>query len=229
MSNEFRYEIKFVLNEAALASFLSWMYLNTNCRKKYAKRTVNSIYFDDLSYSSVRDNLSGVPNRQKTRLRWYQNGNNNPISIPVLEQKTRIGRLGSKSSVAINSLKEIIYSSTFSTMMDLIRNEVSLDHYATLEYLIPTLNVSYSRQYFEDNNGLRITVDDAIKFNGRFSLHQKLNNTEQIDYRSKIVELKFEPEMKNYVVDLMRPLSLTPVRHSKYLTGLAMFGQVQYL
>jgi hypothetical protein len=205
------------------------MYLNTNCRKKYAKRTVNSIYFDDLSYSSVRDNLSGVPNRQKTRLRWYQNGINNPISIPVLEQKTRIGRLGSKSSVAINSLKEIIYSSTFSTMMDLIRNEVSLDHYATLEYLIPTLNVSYSRQYFEDNNGLRITVDDAIKFNGRFSLHQKLNNTEQIDYRSKIVELKFEPEMKNYVVDLMRPLSLTPVRHSKYLTGLAMFGQVQYL
>lgn len=229
MSNEFRYEIKFVLNESALASFLSWVYLHTNCRKKYAKRTVNSIYFDDLSYSSVRDNLSGVPNRQKTRLRWYQNGINNPISIPVLEQKTRIGRLGSKSSVAINSLKEIIYSSTFSTMMDLIRNEVSLDHYATLEYLIPTLNVSYSRQYFEDNNGLRITVDDAIKFNGRFSLHQKLNNTEQIDYRSKIVELKFEPEMKNYVVDLMRPLSLTPVRHSKYLTGLAMFGQVQYL
>ena len=229
MSNEFRYEIKFVLNETALASFLSWVYLNTNCRKKYPKRTVNSIYFDDLSYSSVRDNLSGVPNRQKTRLRWYQNGINNPISIPVLEQKIRAGRLGAKSSVAINSLKEIIYSSTFSTMMDLIRNEVSLDHYVALEYLIPTLNVSYSRQYFEDNNGLRITVDDAIKFNGRFSLHQKLNNTEQIDYRSKIVELKFEPKMKNYVVDLMRSLSITPVRHSKYLTGLAMFGQVQYL
>ena len=39
----------------------------------------------------------------------------------------------------------------------------------------------------------------------------------------------FDPLIKNHVVDLIRPLSLTPVRHSKYLTGLAMFGLVQYL
>ena len=72
MSDDYRYEIKFVLNEVALSRFISWVYLDTNCRKKYPERIVNSIYFDDLDFSSVSDNIAGVPNRLKTRLRWYQ-------------------------------------------------------------------------------------------------------------------------------------------------------------
>ena len=134
-----------------------------------------------------------------------------------------------KSTVTINNLKNVLYSSTFLTMINMIKEEISPDHYASLEYLVPTLNVSYLRQYYEDNNGFRITIDDEIKFNGHFSLHHKLHNRRQISYRSKIVELKFDPLIKNHVVDLIRPLNLTPVRHSKYLTGLAMFGLVQYL
>lgn len=229
MSDDYRYEIKFVLNEVALSRLLSWVYLDTSCRKKYPERTVNSIYFDDVDFSSVCDNLAGVPNRLKTRLRWYQSEKNQHTSIPVLEQKIKAGRLGVKSSVTINNLKNVLYSSTFLTMTNIIKEEISTDHYASLEYLVPTLNVSYLRQYYEDNNGLRITIDDEIKFNGHFSLHHKLHNRRQIPYRSKIVELKFDPLIKDHVVDLIRPLSLTPVRHSKYLTGLAMLGLVQYL
>jgi hypothetical protein len=229
MSNKFRYEIKFVLSEIALTQFLSWMYLNTNCRKKYYSRTVNSIYFDDVNFSSVRDNLSGVANRQKTRLRWYQSQINQSPSVPILEQKIRLGRLGRKSSVPINSLEGSIYTSTFFKMLYEIKNEVPSNHHFSLEYLVPTLNVSYLRQYYEDDNGIRITLDDKIKFNSCLSLNHKLGRGKKINYGSKIVELKFDPKMKDYVSDLIRPLSLTPLRHSKYLTGLAMYGQVQYL
>ena len=229
MRDEFRYEIKFVLNEAALTGFLSWMYLYTNCRKKYPERTVNSIYFDDLSYSSVKDNLSGIPNRMKTRLRWYQSEKERQIGVPFLEQKIKDGRLGTKSSIPINSLENAIFNSTFATMIKNIKEEVPHNHFASLEYLVPALHVSYLRQYYESNNGLRITIDDNIKFDGQLSLHQILSDARKISYRSKIVELKFNPSMKNYVSDLIRPLNLTPVRNSKYLTGLAKFGQVNYL
>ena len=38
---------------------------------KHPNQTINSLYFDDLKHSSVKDNLSGVANRSKYRLRWY--------------------------------------------------------------------------------------------------------------------------------------------------------------
>jgi len=221
--------MKFVMNEAAVSKFMSWIYLQTSFKKRYHSRTVNSIYLDDLNYSSVRDNLSGVSERHKTRLRWYKDETTNELSTPVLEKKTRLGRLGSKSSVSIPKIHKNLYNSTFFELINEIKNEISFDNYASLEYLIPTLSVSYNRKYYEDCRGVRITLDDNIKFKSCYSIHHKLAMGRQVDYKSKIVEVKFNPNMKNYVVDLIRPLSLTPVRHSKYITGLAMFGQVQYL
>ena len=229
MSDKYRYEIKFVLNEQALTSFMSWMYLHTDCRKKYPNRVVNSIYFDDVNFSSVRDNLAGVPNRLKTRLRWYQSGEQNVSSIPILEQKVKAGRLGSKSAVKIHRLKDTLYSSTFMMIIKKIKQDLPHDHFFSLEYLVPTLNVSYTREYYENSSGLRITVDQEIKFQSHLAMHHKLGSAKHMTYRSKIVELKFDPSYKNDVVDLIRPLNISPVRHSKYLTGLSMFGQVNYL
>ena len=102
MNSDYRYEIKFVLDNASLADVMQWLYNNTTANKSYDNRMVNSIYFDDLDFSSVSDNLAGVPNRLKTRLRWYQSKKNQHTSIPVLEQKIKTGRLGMKSSVTIN-------------------------------------------------------------------------------------------------------------------------------
>lgn len=228
MSN-YRYEIKFVLNEEALSYFLSWTYLNTNCRKKYPNRTVNSIYFDDSSFSSVRDNLAGVPDRMKTRLRWYQNKNNLLLGDPVLEQKLKSGRLGKKESITLSSLGNDLLNTPIIELRSMIKNELPIDHKAYLEHIIPTLYVSYNRQYYENCHGLRITVDEDIRFKSNFSSSISINQLTHISYRSKIVELKFDPSLKNEVNHLLRSLSLTPIRHSKYLTGLAMHGQAQYI
>lgn len=229
MSNGYRYEIKFVLNEMALAGFLGWMYKNTSCRKKYPARTVNSIYFDDVNFTSARDNLAGVPKRMKTRLRWYQGKNGHSMDSPILEQKFKSGRLGTKESVKLTNLDDDLSNLNFSELIRAIKQEVSPSHFASLEYLVPTLQVSYLRQYYEDNRGLRVTIDQNIEFKGHLSMHHLIEQRGFIPYRSKIIELKFDPSFKNEVSDLLRPLRLTPVRHSKYLTGLAMFSQAQYL
>jgi hypothetical protein len=229
MTADYRYEIKFVLTEAALAGFLSWMYVNTSCREKYPTRTVNSVYFDDVNFTSVRDNLAGVPDRIKTRLRWYESENGDLSSTPIWERKLKAGRLGTKQTIKLHELGDAIHCASFSDVIMLIKDELPDSHLSSLAYLIPTLNVSYVRNYYEDFRGLRITIDEDIRFKSNLPMDEPLNKNRQINYRSKIVELKFDPIFKNRVSDLIRPLKLTPVRHSKYLTGLAMTGSAVYL
>ena len=60
MSSDYRYEIKFVLDNAKLSEAMQWLYNNTTANKIYNNRRVNSIYFDDVGFSSVRDNLAGI-------------------------------------------------------------------------------------------------------------------------------------------------------------------------
>ena len=40
-------------------------------KEQYQNRKVNSIYFDDLNYSSIKQNLDGVSDKKKYRIRWY--------------------------------------------------------------------------------------------------------------------------------------------------------------
>ena len=52
-----------------------------------------------------------------------------------------------------------------------------------------------------------------------FKIRNRINKTvEEV--------IKFNPDMKDTVSELIKPLHITPKRHSKYLTGLAMLGYV---
>ena len=48
MKNDFRYEIKFVLNEREMSHALTW--LSIIGTKKFSDRSINSLYFDNLKY-----------------------------------------------------------------------------------------------------------------------------------------------------------------------------------
>jgi hypothetical protein len=48
-------------------------------------------------------------------------------------------------------------------------------------------------------------------------------------YSYKIMEIKFKPNMKDKVSNLMKGLHITSKRHSKYLVGLSTFGHVIYI
>ena len=66
-----RYEIKFVLSDPQLSQALEWIYFHTSAKSAHPNRLVNSIYFDDNDFTAVKDNLIGLSNRSKYRLRWY--------------------------------------------------------------------------------------------------------------------------------------------------------------
>ena len=132
MSSDYRYEIKFVLDNTRLADVMQWLYNSTSANKSYDNRMVNSIYFDDVDFSSMRDNLVGTAQRHKLRLRWYGNQKN---SLPIFEVKTKNGRLGNKIAYPIKSIKNNIMELNIDKIAskcikDLAMHDIILDeHY----------------------------------------------------------------------------------------------------
>ena len=109
---------------------------------------------------------------------------------------------------------------------DALYNETELND----DYYISTLGVRYLRKYFEDRVGLRVTFDEKIQFS---DLYDDIDpfpfSNRLIDYKQKIMEIKFDPYNKDYVSSLVKKLNMTPKRHSKYLVGMAHLGNVVYI
>ena len=53
----------------------------------HPQRKINSIYFDDINFTSIRENLDGVSNK-KIRIRWYKR---QKLIHPQLEIKAKKG------------------------------------------------------------------------------------------------------------------------------------------
>jgi hypothetical protein len=230
MSMQKRYELKFVLDNIELNSGLNWLYCQTRCRPRYRPRVVNSLYFDTPDFRSARDNLTGAPKRYKTRLRWYQD-ESDACSSPVLEVKFRDGRLGGKQHFALSSSDTPVYDLPAQKIPAALYQAVQENPEALRlfdDVLLPVLFVRYLREYYEDADGLRVTLDRQIAFS-YVRPFRTLSEIPNRDYPLTIMELKFPPENKDAVSWQLRPFHPRPKRHSKYLTGLAIFGLVNYL
>lgn len=225
MSIDYRYELKFVIDNSRLSDAMQWMYNHTHARERFKKRKVNTLYFDDVDFSSVRDNLAGISSRKKLRLRWYGDGD---TSQPYFQMKIRNGRLGYKNSYPIDSLKESLLGMNAKEIASECEKEMKKQQVIMDTHLTPTLQVCYDREYYEDLNGVRITIDQNISFFG--SLPQnKLNSTLFASYPYNVMEVKFKPHLKPQVSELMRHMHITPKRHSKYLVGLSVLGYAVYI
>ena len=227
MNQDFRYEIKFVANEMNYSIFNKWLFAETDCTKKYPDRQINSLYFDDMNFSCVRDNLSGIAHRKKYRLRWYGKIEQE-LSDPILEVKIKNGRLGSKKYFEIPNLKNKIHILKVGEIQKLALSQNQKNKLFLDKDLNATLIVSYSRKYFENNNNIRVTIDNNIIFSYPSS-GKLIKNHDQLLFNKRIIEFKFGVNQKDFVSRFIKDLNIVPSRHSKYLSGLAMFGKVNYL
>ncbi|CAA6820051.1 MAG: Unknown protein [uncultured Sulfurovum sp.] len=236
MNEEYRYEIKFVLSEYELLE--SFRFLKSiNAFKPYPDRDVNSLYFDTIDFQCVKDNLSGISDRHKVRLRWYDDIDNNVF----LEIKKRVGRLGSKDKYSIKNLsKRKILEYNIDEINKKVFNYFHKNYqFNNLlnEYYIPILFVNYRREYYESDifisnehktDRLRVTIDKKINFRN-ISLNFPIKHYNEVIYNEYIMEIKFPIYMKDEVSRILKSFSLTPKRHSKYLTGMAKLGYVTYI
>ena len=226
MRKNYRYEIKFILDNANLSRIYQWIKECTFAKKTYPNRQVNSLYFDDINYTSVKDNLAGVSDRQKMRLRWY--GKEEDTNNPSFEFKLREGRLNWKESFPIERLEKDLLKFDLKDILFECKNELFNQRVILDEYILPTLQTGYEREYYADAKGIRLTIDHNIIFHNPM-LHKILNHGCVTEYHLKVLEIKFDPVLKDNVARIIKSLHLTPKRHSKYLVGLAKQGFVTYI
>ena len=229
MSTLARYELKYILYETEFCMAQNWLNGSTVARMRYADRNVNSLYFDDLEFTSVRDNLAGIADRRKVRLRWYGGGGDLATGAR-LEIKRRVGRLSYKDIVTPESFSTKVLQSCPSKIAARLWKSLPADQMRQVNYgnMYPLLHVSYLRKYFEDPFGLRVTFDSNIEYRVT-NPTRKLLDSSAICFPQRIMEVKFPQSERPRAVELLRKLNLAPKRHSKFLMGLSMHGQAVYI
>tara|TARA_B100000787_G_scaffold167477_1_gene154334 strand:+ start:2317 stop:2991 length:675 start_codon:yes stop_codon:yes gene_type:complete len=181
--------------------------------KQYPNRKVNSIYFDDINYSSIIENLDGVSKKKKIRVRWY--GDQNKLINPILEIKSKKGFETKKETHQINELNDLKFNDYEN--LDLIKNTVNLK-YKTKIIIYPILTTNYDRQYFISNNGLiRATVDYNLKSTYIKNLSQ-INIIKNFS-SSCILEIKYPTSLDKYVRKNLGEMTLRLSRNSKFINS----------
>ncbi len=226
---DFRYETKFVLGRRLAPSFLAWMHTKPRHRKLFPKRTINSLYFDTFAFDCVRDNIIGLPYRRKYRLRWYQGEKAGGGGGVQFEIKSKVNRVGCKTIFPMQISVEDLIATDLKSIGELISDSIpSVDGIPPGLFRNPVLHVSYDREYFEMEAGIRLTLDTEIRFSGLLT-SSRLYKIAPTSYPRMIAEIKFELADRERVARLLRDAAVTPVRHSKYLAGLAALGYTIYL
>ena len=209
-SDNYRFERKWVFNNNFLDVYNNLLKSKFLFRTNFPDRTVNSIYFDDFNNSCVSENLEGVNEKTKFRLRWYGK-NNHILKNPKLEFKVKKNFMNYK---IINDLKILDNLDLRKTQnVNFITKTVNSIY--KIKTLIPVSTTHYDRSYFlSSNNLVRSTLDKQLKvskFNNDFfiPIFKKFNKI--------ILELKYEKKYDEYVRKNINDISSRYSKNSKYI------------
>lgn len=190
---------------------------------------VRSLYFDDLYDSCMFEKENGVSNRQKYRLRIY----NNAPDLIRLEKKSKCADMTQKS---IESLTREDYNALLSNDKDylytvLFRNTGTLLGEVAFKilhkHLTPKCMVEYNRFAFVENTGnVRITFDRNI------SGSRQIENFLDADslfipimpHGHQILEVKYDELLPQYILQAVELGCLHRQSFSKYYMTRAAIG-----
>ena len=206
-----RFERKWIFkSNNSLALINALIRSNLFFRTQYPARNVNSVYFDTYNYTSIRQNLDGVSNKKKIRVRWY--GNKDIMTNPVLEIKSKKGFETKKESSSIKELDNVKLSD-----LHIIKEKLN-KKLKSKKIINPILTTHYEREYFVSlNKKIRATVDYNLK-----SIF--LNNITQIDIVKNfknicILEFKYSTSLDKYVRENLKGITLRLSKNSKFVNS----------
>ena len=179
----------------------------------HPQRKINSIYFDDINFTSIRENLDGVSNKKKIRIRWY--GKEQKLIHPQLEIKAKKGSETFKRVQSIRELNNFVFPDfrSMEKIKDLINIKTKLK-----KIIYPVLSTHYDRQYFISNNKMiRATVDYNLR-----SIY--LKNESQMNIIKNftgtcILELKYSTKLDRYVRHKLKNITLRLSKNSKFVNS----------
>jgi hypothetical protein len=162
-----RFERKFFILPKNIG--FAYSLLRQFCRpdKEYPVSTVHSLYFDTIDLDQYNRSASGDFNKNKVRIRWYDEGSIAGDSIPVfIELKTRHGFASSKQrerivvpveDIELPRLVKGIVSRT------VLNNTIAGFGHIPESPLRPVIKISYNRHRFTEMlTGTRVSLDNNI-------------------------------------------------------------------
>ena len=217
--NNYRFEKKFIIPERLTPSIEEVLKSNSALMKKiFSPRFINNIYFDNSRFQFFFENIDGISERMKTRIRWYGNLKGR-IKKPVLEFKQKHGLTGSKTSIDLPSfdLKDIYRPGFLSSLfqnsnLDMRKKELMLS-------LTPSLINRYQRKYFLSfDQKFRVTLDHHLKYYP-VSSPEQLSSCGLKDSLSMIMELKYSPIYQLESANITQEFPFRVIKNSKYVRG----------
>ena len=224
--NNFRFERKFTIPTNWSIKDLEKIIKENSFlfREVFYQRQINNIYFDTVGYNDYFDNVLGVSNRKKIRIRWYGEMFGK-IEKPILEIKTKKGLVGDKWSY---KLKPFSLNNTFTN--DVIQkvfldSDIPLPILESVKMVSPTLLNSYCRRYFlSSDNKFRVTLDFDLLYH---KIEKRCNNfkTKPSSDPNKIVELKYKLEDDSLANKVTTQFPFRLNKNSKYVNGVNTIKQ----
>jgi hypothetical protein len=219
-----RYERKFLVNGLSSHQMESVIKRNTFMFSPvYEQRWVNNIYLDTTEKSSYADNVEGLSNREKYRIRWYGNLFGN-IEKPVFEIKIKRGLLGKKETFKLPAfdLDESFGIQTITTIIDSATTNSSWNIY--LKSMGVSLINRYCRRYYmSSDKKFRITLDMNLMYQ-RVHQHGNYFLSQIKQHQCLILELKYaeEDNQQSQFISNQFPFRMT--KSSKYIMGTDLLG-----
>lgn len=188
----FRKEKKFRLSKFDFDSLKIKLRLH-GMQRLYAKRVINSLYYDTELHSMFKDSEEGLVPRKKVRIRWYDNVRtaNNEVKISSAEgrfKKTSFANVASEST-----LPQSLYDASYGV-------------------IYPSLFVSYTREYFSFES-MRVTFDSHIQY-ANYRQSRKIVHEDC----ECVMEVKVSLDVPDDYIESILPLPTA--RFSKYSRGL---------
>ena len=220
ISNNFRYERKYIVPKSMPLNELVTVVKSNSAffREVFYERQVNNIYFDTNGYKFYFDNVDGVADRQKARIRWYGD-TLGAIKKPKLEIKIKNGLVGDKWTFNLNPFT-LNRSITGRDLQNLFANSnLPRPIYEMVRNLNPTLVNSYTRRYFVSaDDRFRITLDYDVLYRNIKTRMNNFNKTPQSDLFN-VVELKYGLEDDRLANRISTEFPFRLSKNSKYVNG----------
>jgi hypothetical protein len=162
-----RHEVKLVCEERAYAQVLaSLRQLPTVLHPQYPARVVQSIYLDTHEGDALDDNLAGISDRQKLRVRWY--GDEVTVVHAHLENKRRSNGFGDKAECPLPAPLQVAGASRLD-FVAAVRRQLGPAWRWALDRREPVQWIRYRRDYLASADGrVRVTIDrDLAAFDQR--------------------------------------------------------------
>ena len=221
-----RYEIKFPLNYNDLNKLDSWIDSAKQIKNLHSTRYINNIYFDDINFSSANENLGGFSNKQKNRLRWYTDLNDQ-LSNCTFEIKIKKNRLNYKDLYKSDKkIHNISYNILFDKNLNPFQNltdKQKLNLISLNKKIFPVIQNNYKRKYLIYKNKIRLTIDSELNYTN-------IKNKKDIFYLNKfyILEIKFSEEDKKIALEILKSVPFINSKFSKYIHGLRVLNKVSF-